>query len=176
MKLEIEERGSKKYYDEFLFLAFNYKKISNNPHGKIHGLTMSGYLYCGISLVLTLLMMILYIMNKGNIYIYLTIFFSVILIISVLYILMILNKIKKSIATKGISSFEITKSYVCIEANGKSLQLNFDEIKFILLGKYTINFIPNDITKPFITTNIIYKEEVINTLRKYKKDNLIIYN
>lgn len=60
MKLEIKEKGSKNYYDEFLYLVFNYKKIRNNPYKKIKRLTILGYSYFGISTILSILLFILY--------------------------------------------------------------------------------------------------------------------
>lgn len=109
-------------------------------------------------------------------YLYLTIFFSVLMIISVFYIIMIINRINQCTNVPGTNIFEITNSFVKIETSNKKLKLDWDEIKSIIFGKYTISFISNDISKPFITTNIIYKEEVIKTLKKYKKEDLIIYN
>lgn len=176
MKLEINKRGNKEYYDEFLYLTFNYKKIRNNPHKKIKRLTMSGYSYFGISFILSLLLFILYILKKDNLYLYLTVFFLILMIISVFYIMMILTKIKKSRNIEGTNIFEITNSFIRIESSGKELKLNWDEIKYIIFGKNTISFIPNNISKPFITTNIMYKEEIIKTLKEYKKEELIIYN
>lgn len=35
MKIEIKEKGTNNYYDEYLFFANNYKKIQDNPNTKI---------------------------------------------------------------------------------------------------------------------------------------------
>ena len=50
MKIEVKERGSKKFYDEFLYIVSNYQKIIRNPHRKNRGLLYSviGYGICAL--------------------------------------------------------------------------------------------------------------------------------
>ena len=174
MRLEVTERGSKKYYDEFLYLAINYKKISNNSYKKIRGLSLSAYLYSFISIVFVATFLVLYLLNKDNLYMGIMIFFIVLFIMSILYLMLIYRKIRISGNIKGTNILEITDSYVKIEAQNTKIEYKWDEIKNIKIGKYTINFIPKDNTKPFITTNMIYIDQVMDTLKKYSKEDLII--
>lgn len=174
MKIEIKEKGTNNYYDEYLFFANNYKKIQDNPNTKIKKMTTSAITYLIISLLLFVAFLIWYLISKEALQLFIMIFFAVLSVCSILLILLIKNNIKKMANNHSKAVFEITSDYVSAKNDNTNIKLKLDEIKSVIISKNMILFIPKEISKPFVATRIEYKEEVIKTLKKYKKDNLII--
>lgn len=58
--------------------------------------------------------------------------------------------------------------------NNKKHVLNFEDLKCIIIGKYTISFMPKNMNNELLTTRIEYKDEIINIINK--KDILIVDN
>ena len=172
MKLEIKECGNNSYYDEFLYLVQNYKKIRNNSIKNVHGLFKSGYLYLVVSCVIDVLFLVLYLLKKENIFLYVVIFFSFLVVFSLVYIFMISNKIKQLKNNFKESTFEINESSVSLSASS-NVTLNWNEIERIMVNKNTIVFIPKDMNKAFITMRSEYKNEILDAIKKYNKENLI---
>ena len=76
------------------------------------------------------------------------------------------------------NTFEITKEHISLENKKQNIELSFDSIKYIIINKETISFIPKEINATsivmFISTK--YKEDVMTALKKYKKEELVIDN
>ena len=175
MKLEISERGNFSYYDEFLYIMSNIKKISSNNKIKVKKLTSVAFIYSAISFIFTLVFLLFYILKKDNLYFYILCFFSFIFIFSVVYFVMILNKIKQLRGEEGTIIFEITEDYVRVEKNGVECKLNWNEITSVIINKNTICFIPREL-KVLVAISKDYKEQVVSILKKFKKDSLLVDN
>jgi len=175
VKLEISERGNFSYYDEFLYIMSNIKKISSNNKIKVKKLTSVAFIYSAISFIFTLVFLLFYILKKDNLYFYILCFFSFIFIFSVVYFVMILNKIKQLRGEEGTIIFEITEDYVRVEKNGVECKLNWNEITSVIINKNTICFIPREL-KVLVAISKDYKEQVVSILKKFKKDSLLVDN
>lgn len=175
VKLEISERGNFSYYDEFLYIMSNIKKISSNNKIKVKKLTSVAYIYTAISFIFMLIFFISYIVKKDNLYLYILCFFSFIFVFSIVYLVMILNRIKYLRSEDGTIIFEITKDYVKVEKNGIECKLNWDEITSVIINKNTICFIPREL-KVLVAISKDYKEQVVSILKKFKKDSLLVDN
>ncbi|MBR4619272.1 MAG: hypothetical protein IKO49_08210 [Bacilli bacterium] len=175
MKLEISERGNFSYYDEFLYIMSNIKKISSNNKIKVKKLTSVAFIYSAISFIFTLVFLLFYILKKDNLYFYILCFFSFIFIFSVVYFVMILNKIKQLRGEEGTIIFEITEDCVRVEKNGVECKLNWNEITSVIINKNTICFIPREL-KVLVAISKDYKEQVVSILKKFKKDSLLVDN
>jgi len=172
MKIEIEEKGSNNYYDEFLYIINNYKKIQNNKNIKIKKLSSISYLYLIISLIILIIYSILYISDKTKMNLIIMIIFIILTIFSIFYIYLVKKNIKTLSNNFVPTKIEISSNYVKIDNAKKNISLNWDEIKYILIGSYTISFIPNN-NKEFITTRIDYKDKITAALKKYDKEHLL---
>ena len=172
MKLEINNSGTNSYYDEYLFLVQNYKKIYSNSNIKVKKSSSSAYLYLILSVVIFIGFLIWYLISKDIIQLCVTIFFAILILLSIILLCLIRKRINILASNYQKTIFEITEYGVSIE-NNKKYQLKFDEIRKILIGNYTITFVPNDVSKSFITTRIEYKNEIIGALKKYRCENLI---
>jgi len=175
MKIEIPERGSKEYYDEYLYILTKYKKLINNPHIKITKLTNESFRLCLLSIIMTILMFIIFIINTDNkVFLYLGIFFILLIILSVIYYYIITTNINKLRSNKGLITIEFNKDKIQYITKDKQLDILWDDIKYIIINKYTITFIPYEINKTILSINITYKEELFKILKKLKKEDLIV--
>lgn len=174
MRFEITGRGSNHYYDEFLYLVFNYAKYRKNPRKKLCRISLSAYLYSVVSAAMVAIFLILYLLTKKQLFFIIQIGFIGIFILSLVFLTLIKISITKHSMRHIDSTFEITKDYVRVENDQKQVQLNWDDIQFIIVGKYTINFIPKDKNQQFITTRTAFKDDVFKAIKKFNKEDLII--
>ena len=77
------------------------------------------------------------------------------------------------------SIFEVDEDGVRLNNNNTGIvEVKWDSIKNILINKNTISFLPSDV----LATNIImfistkYKDKVLEAIKKYKKEELVIDN
>ncbi len=96
MKIDIDNVGSADYYDEFLFIVSNSKKIRKKPNMSIYGLSKSAYCYMTISASMFVFLLIMYLISKNNVFIFLMILFVVIFLLSAFY-LFIIKKVLRSV-------------------------------------------------------------------------------
>ncbi|MBR2827876.1 MAG: hypothetical protein IKE70_01415 [Bacilli bacterium] len=174
MKIENKEPGSKDYYDEYLYIALNYKKLKDNSNKKVKKLSNSAYLYFMISTIIFILFLLWYLSTKDWIQLSITIFFGLLTILSMIYITLIKKRILLLIRSYSKTTFEITKDHILVENKIKKYSLKWNELDRILLNNDTILWIPKDEKNDFIITRIEYKEEIIKTLKNLKKEHLIV--
>ena len=77
---------------------------------------------------------------------------------------------------KGSKTINIEKDYISYKDNNKSFRVEFDDLKYVVINKYSICFIPKNKLSALISINVEYKKDVIDALSKYKKDYLIVDN
>ena len=174
MKIDIDNPGTKDYYDEFLFIVNNRKKICSNLNIKVYKLSYVAYRYLAISFIIFLIFLFWYLRSNKVLHLFITILFLFLIILSIIYLFLIKKRINKLLNSFSKTEFAIENECVFVESNEQKYKLKFDEIKGIIMGNYTLSFIPKDIKKQFITTRIEYKDEIIKALKKYNKDKLII--
>ena len=172
MKIEVNEKGSNNYYDEFLFLVSNHNKINSNDNIKIKKASSPVYLYLLISILFSIGFLIWFLYSKEVLHLCIMIFFILLSLLSCGLLILIKKRINFLSSNHRSNIFEISKSGVTVESSDKKYKLNFDEIKKVLIGQHTVTFVPTN-NKEFITTRIEYKDEIVKTLKKYGKDNLL---
>ena len=85
---------------------------------------------------------------------------------------MIKKRINKLINTYTKTILEINNKAILIENNNTKVKMELKDINKVLEGKYTITFIPKELSIPFITTRIEYKEEINKVINQ---NNIYIY-
>ena len=176
MKLEVEERGKKEYYDEFLYVISMHKKIRDNPSKKVQRMTIYLKKYLCYVFFCLILFLLFYLKTKTLIYI----FFIGILFILLFYTLIYLYNCNKAISTfqnyKGKKIIEINDKGIEYKDEIKSIKIFWDNMEFVLFNKYSICFIPKEDNNIFISVSIDYINQVLEEIKKYKKENLIRNN
>ena len=175
MKLEITKRGSKEFYDEVLYVISKYKDIINDSNIKIHGLRRDSINLGLVSLLFSIICFLMYFFNKNNdIILYVGYFFIFLIILSIIYYFIIVNRINKlrDPEDKIIIKFDTNKIYY--SRSSAKYNIKWEELKYILFNKYSINFIPKDKNNILLSISTEYKEQVLEAINKYKYSNLII--
>ena len=175
MKLEITKRGSKEFYDEVLYVISKYKDIVSNSNIKIHGLRKDAISLGLISLILSIITLLMYFFNKSNkMFMYIGYFFIFLVILSIVYYLIInirINKLREP-DDKIIIKFDNKKIYY--SRSNMKYDIGWKDIKYILINKYSISFIPRDKNNILLSISTEYKDKVIDAINKYNYSNLVI--
>jgi membrane protein implicated in regulation of membrane protease activity len=144
----------------------NYSKLVKNPRQKIRGLKSQAILLTGIALVFLVIFAVLYLMSPGtSMYLYVIIIFSIALILGIVYIFLINRRISKFKNNDSSKKLIIEDEYVEMHMGDEQFRLNFEDMHWIILNKYSITFIPKTEGAPLIAVEIKYKNQVIGNIK-----------
>ena len=176
MRLEVKERGSKEYYDEFLYVVSRHKKFKKNPRRKAYQFTKYLVFYNIFTFFVLLLNFYFYIDTKKTIFIFMTGALTLALMIQIVYLFVCRKRIKLLLKTKGVRIVEFNEDGIEYIDDDKNIRVKWEDIKYIILNKYTICVLPKMIVNGFISINGKYKDEIVDTLEKYNKIDMFIDN
>lgn len=173
MKIEVNKRGKKEYYDEFLYVVTMRKRIKKNPNQKVQTLTFYLKKYICYILLSVLLFIFFYYKTK-NIFFMIYIGMVIIILLYIVVYLLNTNKMIKTLMSKTDTKIvEINKSGVEYKDSEKNIKIDWKNIEFILLNKYSICFIPKDDSNIFISISSDYKYKVLTAIKEFNKEDLI---
>lgn len=176
MKIEVTERGSKDYYDEFLYVASKYSDFIKNPNRRVYRLTKYLYVLEALIVLFLILLMIFYHNFRDTIYLFLMGSIAFLSLFVALYILLVHKRIKTYMNASGKRIINMTKTGISYKDDNKTLTINWQDIERVLINKYSICFLPTDKNDIFITVSTDYQKWVLKGLKKFDKMHLIIEN
>ncbi len=176
MKIEVNKRGTKEYYDEFLYILSNIRKIKKRPQKKVHNLTIVLKAYGIFLLVSIILLIILYYKSFDIIFIFSSGMLTLLLIYTIFYLCFVTKRINHFQERKTKIVINLTKEGITFIDDTKNIKIKWSEIDIILVNKYSISFIPKDISNIFISISTEYKDLVLKGTNKYNYNSLIIDN
>lgn len=177
MKIEINEKPNKNFYDEFLSVSIKYRKILKNPNIKIKKITRELIKLIIMALLTLIFLIVSYVYFKDTLFMFLTGIIFLLLIYTVMYYIAINKRIKLFENDKSKSVINIDLDGIeLIKENSQDVKLNWEQIKFILINKETICLIPKNPSFIMIALNTEYKDEFLEGVYKYNKENLIVDN
>ena len=176
MRLEIKENAKKEYYDEFLYIVFRHRKIRRCPRKK--ACQLSKYLMCYniICIISIILFVLFYIDTKRPIFLFLDGMLTIIFMFLVVYYMIVKKRLEMYLQNKGVKTIEFNEVGIEYIDDDKNIRIKWEDIKHIIINKYTITIIPKTILNGFTSIDVKYKDEVINTLKKYDKEKLLVDN
>ena len=177
MKIEIKGNQGKKYYDEFLYMFANYKKIKSSPRVKIGSASKSAIL-SELVAIIGLILLTVYYFNSGKEMLNLLaiIFFAFFALLATIYLILVFVKIRKLKKSNEELVFEINKKNIKVSNNDYSYKLNIDELETIMINENTMFFIPKDDDMSFLAISSKYKEKIIKFAKENGIDKLIVDN
>ena len=176
MIIEFENRGSKEYFDEVLYIATYINKFIKKPNRKVHRLTKFYTNYLIFVIIYLILMIWFYFKYNDLLFIFLLGFMSLLLVF-VLKGLIITNKrIKYYLEEKINKTIEFDKDTIKYVDKVKTLSIDWKDVKNILINNYSIIFLPVNSTLPTIAIDKHYIGKVEEVIKKYSKVELIINN
>lgn len=176
MKLTIEKRGPRQYYEEFFFILANFRKFRRKPNSKAQ--VFSAYMKKNyVLMVLGILVLVLYsLIGKDKLYLAL-IFLYIALLFYTIYYHHSANKLIDSYYEDStVKTIEINSEGVSYSDPSKSVTLNWDKIVYVLINKYSICFLPENASLIVITVSIEYLDEILQGIKEAGKEALIVDN
>ena len=176
MKIVIQERGSKFYYDEFLYIASYYKKIRKHPNKRVYPLTKYLIVY-EIILILSMSLMGFFYWKIPNLfYIFLLGILFFLFLFVLFYFVLIKRKIQMFMNVTGDKIIEIDEEGIKYSDFEKVYRMKWEDVSSIIFNRYSICFLPNENSRVLISVFIDYEDKVLKGIKKYQKESLIVYN
>lgn len=174
MEIKIDKIGSNDYYGEVLAVMSDYSKLVKNPKQKIRGLNKQAIVLTGIGVAFLAIFTYLYLANqKPTLYLYVIIIFLIVVILGIAYNILIYRKISKLKNNNLDKKLIIEDDYVEMNIGDERFRLDFKDIHWIILNKYSITFLPKIKGASLIAIEIKYKNQVIGNI---KEKSLIVDN
>lgn len=143
MEIELDKIESNNYYGEVLAVMSNYSKLVKNPKKKIRATNTEAIMLTGIALAFLVIFTGLYLLDKSyTLYLYVIIIFSIALILGIIYNLLIRRRISQLKNNDLDKKLIIEDDYVEMHIGEEQIRLNFKDMHWIILNKYSITFLP----------------------------------
>lgn len=177
MEIKIKDKPSNEFYDEFLYITTNYKKIIKYPDRKVDLLTKSIRTQIIIIIVgLLFEIMFYFITNKDHIYLYLAVILAVTLFIYIVYYFTLKKRINIYRDSDHDDRIVIDKKGITLKKKNQDVSLGFDAIDKIVINKYSIVVIPKDLSLVFLGIPADYKDDVIDGIKENHRFKLLVDN
>lgn len=174
MEIKLDKSEFNNYYGEVLAVMSNYLKLVKNPKKKIRGANTEAILLTGIALVFLVIFTVLYLLDQSYTpFQYVIIIFSIALFLGIIYNILIRRRISKLKNNDSDRKLIIEDEYVELDIGEEQFRLNFKDIQWIILNKYSITFLPKMKGATLIAIEIKYRNQVINNI---KDKSLIVDN
>ena len=174
MKFEFKERESREFYDEILFVAAHYRKIIINKNKKVTKLSTYMIKNLIISLIFTIILTLYYLKTKSKFEFFMIGVLIALIAYCVYYLFYIRKRINEFVNYKGKDTITIDNKKIEFKDENNSFKVEWDNIAFILVNKYSICFIPKTRQNAMITLNRENKDKLVSILKKYRKEDLLV--
>ena len=164
------EASNKLYYEEIMYISNNYYIFKKRPKTKAHSLIKVFIFYIIILLLSTIILLFIPQISSLAIITFIFIFLYIYLLIEAKYKLR--EYLKHSNSKIIIDEEGIESSCKKVMSN----KLYWESIEYIIINKYSISILPKNFASVAIFIEINSKDELIASLKKYKKEDLLIDN
>lgn len=176
MKIEFKERGRKEYYEEMLYISYYFSKASKNPQKKVYLFTSYMWIHSLYMAVLLLVSLFFYFWMREVSFIFLTGAVFILLIAELYLIYQGKERMKRFLSTNDTKIIELTKEGIDFEDVQRNYRISWNEIRYILINRYSITFLPKSNDNLLISIDKQYQESVLEAIRECEKEDLIIDN
>lgn len=176
MKIEINKVGSKKFYDEFLYVLMNHNKIKKNPRKKAKSGIFSLVTYIILALLTAVILAFWYFKNNDGIVAVLIGMNVILLILLSAYLVIIEKRIKMLMSQKDTKVIEINEEGIRYTDTQQDIIAKWEDISCIVANKYSVCVLPKSSLNAIISLSAEYKEYVVNSLKEQNKSELLVDN
>ena len=176
MEIKIKDTPKNEFYDEFLYITTNYKKIIKVPDTRVNLLTKSIRNQIVLITIFLLLEVLFYFITKDNIYLYLALILAVTLFIYVVYYFGIKKRIYVFRDSDHDNKVVIDKKGVTLKRKDQDVSLGYDAINMIIINNYSIVVVPKDLSLVFLGIPSEYKDELIEGIKENHRFKLLVDN
>ena len=174
MKIEVKERGSKAYYDEFMYVASYYRKFQKNPGRKIRRMTRFLLSYELLVLFAIAAICFFYFIYPDRLYVFLLGMLALVLLMSVLLHYRVEKRIQEIMKAEDTKIITIDEEQIGYEDSEKEFRIRWDEVMAVLSGPHLICFLPKGKDGVLISVCEDQKEEVMAAIREAGREGLVI--
>ena len=176
MKIEVNKRGTKEFYSEILYITTKYNILKKKPNKKVQSIIKNRIIQIVVISLLLPIYVDLYIKTNQWIYMFIIGAFFLIIFCLILTMININKRINILINEKGTKTISIDEEKVSYKDESKEYNVKWENIETIIINKESISFLPKTILYPVISLPTEYKDKVIETISKYKKESLLVDN
>lgn len=176
MEIKIKEKPSDLFYDEFLYITSNYKKVIKAPDTKVKLLTKSITDNCIIIFIGLVFEIIFYVIAKDKMYLYLAGILLFMLFIHAVYYVSVKKRIKIFRESDYDSKIIVDNKGISLKKKDQNVSLTYDAINMIVINKYSIVVFPKDLSLVFLGIPVDYKEDFIQAIKDNHKYKLLVNN
>ena len=174
MKFEINERGSRQFYDEIVYVSARRNEIEKTRKLKLNGFNKyyRGYIILGC--VSTVMMIVFYFLFNMNIFL----IFAGMMLFASIFIIMNYFKLNKYIdnmmSETDTKIIEIDENGLVYKDGVKELNYKWDEMLGIVVGKHSVSFLPKQLNEYAVAMEIKYKDDILKIINDNGLQNLLI--
>ncbi len=176
MKIELNEKSDRNFYDELLYIINFNQRIRKKPTKRISTMTKELTRLIILSIAILIVSTTLFISYNDKVMLLLTIIVFLILILLVYYLLNISKMINTYLCNESTSTININNSGIELINNHQKMKMNWNMVSEVLINKYSIYLMPTNLNDVSIALSTKNKDKFLVAMKKYKKDDLIIDN
>ena len=166
MKIEINEKGPRAYYDEITYIKQNFSRVLKNP-GKPARTHTSYIMIRVIGFVIVVTAAVYLYRSTGDIlYGIMSLAMLVALAAVGMSLVTGLKKMKTLKEEDGSRVIEVTEEGISCTENGKVNYLSWDNILCIAINKHSVAVLPKETAFYGIYAPISYKDQMIQAIRE----------
>ena len=176
MKIEINKKQKKEFYDEFLYVTGNYKKIKDNPHKKVRLLTKETLRIYSFIIVSFALFVVAYLRYHDKLYLFIIAMLFLLSIFVIGYYTAIKKSIKLYLQNDLKQVINITDKGIELKQDTNSIKISWKSVAYIVINKYSICVLPKKEKDIMLAISTDYEKEFLKGIKKYKKEDLVVNN
>ena len=176
MEIVVNKRGPKEYYDEFLYVLYSFKKFLKNPKTKANSFTKSMTFNIMLGAIGLVLMIVSYLVFKDTIFMIFIMTFVFILVIYILIYMQGKKRLNQMMSDEQEKIIKIDEEGVTYKDADKLFQLSWNKIKYILINKYSISFLPSTADMIMVSISNEYLDDILKAIEEVNKKDLIVDN
>ena len=165
MKIQIDEKGTRGYYDEITYIKLNYSKVLDNPVRPAK--TMTGYVATRAIgfLVVVIAAVYLYFNTKDIIYAAISVAMVIAEIAIISSLINGINKMNSLMREDGPRVIEVDDEGIRSIQGDDTIELKWDDITCIAINKHSIAVLPKETRMYGIYADLRYRSELEQAIR-----------
>jgi hypothetical protein len=171
-----KDESDKNYYEELLYITSKYNKLVRTPHVKLHKISVVYTVY--IVLLSIMVIGLFFFLNKSILLVIGFILCIIALIFSIYFLCYSRNYIKKELSYDGNDPYVVisSKGISYVKGSNISYKISWNDVRWILINKYSVTFIPKKNSYLIIGVNSLYKDDIIKAVINEKKTHILVDN
>ena len=176
MEIVVNKRGPKEYYEEFLYILYEYRRFLKNPKTKANSFSKSMIFNIVLGAIGLVLMMVSYVVFKDTIFMIFIIALVFVLVFTILIYLQGKKRLKDLMNDEKEKIIKIDEEGITYKDAEKLYQISWNKIKYVLVNQYTVAFFPSTVDTLIISVSNEYLDDILKGIEEVNKKELVVDN